>query len=261
VIVRHGGRKRWTTVDRDVVNDKRLSFRARGVLVWLLDKPDTWEVRSNAIAGAGPEGRDAIRAAFQELEQFGYMKHRKVQHDDGRWVTETWVYERPGTDSQASVVGNQASENRASVSQALYQQLTSIPDRVGETLTQEIEDDEVSEQELLNKLKVLCPKAPREEWDAVIAHARDADVDVVEFLQGQLARGRVWPSEHHADLKAIGLTRPHGELRPIDDERAESARSLHEPKLVLPPSRVAECGECHAGFRSRHYPECSKAIA
>lgn len=88
-------RTRYTTVDRRAVNDERLSFRARGILAWLLDKPDDWRFDSESIARQGIEGRDAVRAALRELREAGYMIQRKVRGGDGRIVTETLVFEHP----------------------------------------------------------------------------------------------------------------------------------------------------------------------
>ena len=130
MIIRHAQRRRFTTIDRAALNDKRLSFRARGILSWLLDKPDNWDVRSEAIADEGTEGRDAIRTALNELESYRYVRRLRRQVPGGQWITETWVFERPneeaehleevetspGTDSQASV-------DRPSVSQALSSSL------------------------------------------------------------------------------------------------------------------------------------------
>lgn len=114
MIIRHGSRRRWTTVDREAINDASLSFRARGVLVWLLDKPDNWEVRSSAIADVGKEGRDAIRTALTELEDRGYLVREKRQTQGGHWITETWVYEQP---SEMRI--DRSLENRESEGQAL----------------------------------------------------------------------------------------------------------------------------------------------
>src|SRR5690606_9938200 len=41
---------RYTAVAREPINDTRLSFRARGILVWLLDKPNDWRCDSTQIA-------------------------------------------------------------------------------------------------------------------------------------------------------------------------------------------------------------------
>lgn len=106
-IVRPPRRHRFTTIDRETVNDERLSFRARGVLAWLLDKPDDWRCESDAIARAGTEGREAIRTALRELEQVGYLERRRVQGEGGRWATIVEVRERPtATDAQESGVGS-----------------------------------------------------------------------------------------------------------------------------------------------------------
>lgn len=88
-------RKQFTVVDSRTVNDKSLSLRARGLLVWLLDKPDGWRVNSQEISKQCTEGREAIRTAIRELEDAGYVTRLKYQLDDGQWFTETIVSERP----------------------------------------------------------------------------------------------------------------------------------------------------------------------
>lgn len=88
-------RARFATIDRRTVNDERLSYRARGVLLWLLDKPDNWHGSADAIGRAGPEGRDAVRKALAELAEHGYLRRERLQGADGRWSTVTTVYERP----------------------------------------------------------------------------------------------------------------------------------------------------------------------
>ncbi len=95
--IRVAHRHRFTTVDRAALNDAALSFRARGVLVWLLDKPDDWRTTADVIAQAGKEGRDAIRAALTELEQASYLSRKKWRDSTGVWKSEWVVYEQPQT--------------------------------------------------------------------------------------------------------------------------------------------------------------------
>ena len=93
--IRVAHRARYTSIDRGLINDSRLSFRARGVLAWLLDKPDDWHCDSTAISRAGMEGRDAVRAALRELERCGYLVRKRLRAEGGRMVTESVIYERP----------------------------------------------------------------------------------------------------------------------------------------------------------------------
>jgi hypothetical protein len=109
VTLRVEDRKQFTVVDSRTINDRTLSLRARGLLVWLLDKPDGWRVNSQDISKHCPEGREAIRTAIAELEQAGYLTRLKYQLADGQWFTETVVRELPesvdSTDDRKPVSG------------------------------------------------------------------------------------------------------------------------------------------------------------
>lgn len=89
---RQGG---WVGVANETVRDKRLSFRARGVLVYLLSKPDGWSARSVSIAADGTEGREAIRAALRELAEHGYYRASRLQGEGGKWSTYVEISETP----------------------------------------------------------------------------------------------------------------------------------------------------------------------
>lgn len=93
--LRVADRLNYVQLDSRAVNDKTLSFRARGIHAWLLEKADGWTVNANGIALNGKEGRDAVRAALNELEAAGYLVRRKWRGDDGQWHSESWVYEHP----------------------------------------------------------------------------------------------------------------------------------------------------------------------
>lgn len=88
-------RHRYTSIDRGALNDRRLSYRARGILAYLLDKPDDWKTTADAIAVAGREGREAVRTALNELEAVGYLVRRKWRNEGGQWASEWTVLERP----------------------------------------------------------------------------------------------------------------------------------------------------------------------
>lgn len=93
----------FSVLSNAVLNDDRLSFRARGVLAWLLSKPADWRVRSEAIAGQSPaEGREAIRTAMRELVELGYLVREKYRDERGRCYTIQTVYEEPGTSGNPS---------------------------------------------------------------------------------------------------------------------------------------------------------------
>lgn len=102
------------------INDATLSFRARGVLAYMLEKPDGWRFSSERMAAQGKEGRDAIRAAMKELEDAGYILRRRVPTEDGQFTWEQWITDEPGCWKSAPmdgkpVTGYPTTDNQASL--------------------------------------------------------------------------------------------------------------------------------------------------
>lgn len=85
----------FAQIANTVLNDRRLSIAARGVLCYLLSKPDTWQVRCYELQHATNLGRDALRAVLRELEAAGYLIRQCTHGAGGRWVWESVVYEAP----------------------------------------------------------------------------------------------------------------------------------------------------------------------
>ena len=85
----------FMVVQNDVVRDKRLSFKARGILLEILSRPDNWVITAEGLALEGQEGRSAILTAFEELRSAGYMKTRKLRNSDGTFQTITHVFDTP----------------------------------------------------------------------------------------------------------------------------------------------------------------------
>lgn len=91
--------------------DERLSFRARGVLAYLLSRPVGWTATSEGLSKQAKEGRDAVRTALNELLDAGYLIRVKRHDERGQWVTDVHVTDSPATENQASA--NQSSANQA----------------------------------------------------------------------------------------------------------------------------------------------------
>ncbi|MGW7597263.1 hypothetical protein [Streptomyces antimycoticus] len=97
----------WVPVANTTAQSRRLSWRAKGLLLDLLSFPDGYEITFDKLiamarASGDPdvEGRDAMRRALQELERKGYVAHvRKHMKDEETerifWRTETVVCDDP----------------------------------------------------------------------------------------------------------------------------------------------------------------------
>lgn len=109
----------FTILDNLTLRDPRLSWKARGLLAFLLSMPDNWRTNSDHLQHCGPDGRDSVRAGLRELEAAGYLERRKVRSESGRWSSETVVYDRPRHPQAGERIHPSMTDNPAPESQAL----------------------------------------------------------------------------------------------------------------------------------------------
>lgn len=92
-------------LDKKISEDGRLSWAARGMLIFLLGKPDHWEVSVTHLRGATaksakPTGRDGIYGLLDELITTGYIKRVQPRSEGGVLSKVTYlVSENPCPDS------------------------------------------------------------------------------------------------------------------------------------------------------------------
>ena len=90
----------YVMIDRRPVENPKMSFKAKGILTYLLSRPDGWEVSVADLIKRGTDKEAAIRAGLKELKNAGHMKYT-VSRKSGRitgWLIE--VYEVPDSDFQ-----------------------------------------------------------------------------------------------------------------------------------------------------------------
>jgi len=94
-ILRIPKERNYTVLDNGFLTDERLSWEARGLLGYLLSKPDDWQVRLYDLVRRGPAGEHKIRRMLRELGEAGYLRRHRFRGPDGRFEWLTMVIERP----------------------------------------------------------------------------------------------------------------------------------------------------------------------
>lgn len=101
----------YTVLHRAALNDARLSWKAKGIIAYMLSMPDDWVFYVEELIKHSSDGEKAFRSGFKELTKCGYVKRYPVYENKKivRW--ETIVYESPYTSeyhllSQNVQVGN-----------------------------------------------------------------------------------------------------------------------------------------------------------
>jgi len=90
-------RNYFDIIDKRTVNDTRLSWEARGLLITLLSFQDDWVVNMKHLATISPNaGRDKLKRILDELEEYGYLTKAYVRQETGSFgEVERTVYEMP----------------------------------------------------------------------------------------------------------------------------------------------------------------------
>lgn len=85
----------YAVIPNNVTHDTRISFKAKGILAYLLSKPDDWTVRMEDLVNQGPDGKAAIKTAMRELRDAGYAELKTI-HVEGKARGKTWeIADRP----------------------------------------------------------------------------------------------------------------------------------------------------------------------
>ncbi len=90
-IVRAPRRHRFVTIDLSAIEDTRLSWAARGLLAYLLSRPDDWKVLVNDLRKRGDLGRDGIYRLLRELRTAGYVRFLQSRNPQGRMRGGTYI--------------------------------------------------------------------------------------------------------------------------------------------------------------------------
>lgn len=100
----------FTTLSNELLQDRRLSLKARGLLGLMLSLPDSWSFNVRGLATLCREGTDAVRSALRELEAAGYVRRRRTCGPRGKYDRGAYeVYEKPTPENPA--LDNPALEN------------------------------------------------------------------------------------------------------------------------------------------------------
>lgn len=106
----------FTMMDNRTINDERLSFGAKGVLLYLLSKKDNWTPIIIDIEKHNSRKEHYVRSAIKELIDYGYIERKKIR-EKGRFVgTEYIIFENPSlredfTTSRFSTCGKSGTNN------------------------------------------------------------------------------------------------------------------------------------------------------
>lgn len=132
--IKKGSKNPYLMVLRSVAQDDRLSLKSRGLMLYLLSLPDDWQIYQREIAKHFPDGEFAIRGAFKQLKNYGYIKSTRLRDEKGTYCGYEYVlFEEPPNYQLLQVVKKSMAESYSGMSRADVEQ-------AGLTYTEDMED-------------------------------------------------------------------------------------------------------------------------
>lgn len=81
----------FAIVYRHITNHPKLSLKAKGLMLYLIDKPDGWNFTIFGIMSQNQkESRYSIRKTLNELRSMGFVKITKVKNEHGKFAGYLW---------------------------------------------------------------------------------------------------------------------------------------------------------------------------
>ena len=115
--------RNYTTIHNEFLKRKDLSWKAKGIMTYLLSLPDDWVVNLDEIKRNATDGESSFRSGWKELASAGYVSRQPVRDEKTKKIDywETVIKESISKDKSHNVenhnvgihqVGNHKVDNR-----------------------------------------------------------------------------------------------------------------------------------------------------
>ena len=88
-------KKDYTIMSNYHLRDKSLSYKAKGLLSFMLSLPEDCDYSLNGLVAISKESRDGIRSILKELQEQHYLEIEKYRNDKGLFEYNYLIYEIP----------------------------------------------------------------------------------------------------------------------------------------------------------------------
>jgi len=89
-------KKHFKLLSLESLQDTRLSWKAKAIHLYLMSRPDGWDVIHADLIARSSEGREAVNNGIKELKRFGYLSIESERDEQGTIKHWTWnVTESP----------------------------------------------------------------------------------------------------------------------------------------------------------------------
>lgn len=98
----------YVMVNKKLSTSKTISWKAKGIILYLLSLPDNWQVYESEITKHATDGIRSTRSGIKELISAGYIQRHQKRSDNAHFAGfEYIVHEQPQTSLKSTVITKQ----------------------------------------------------------------------------------------------------------------------------------------------------------
>ena len=160
--IREKKEKNYTVVDNTFIRDCTLSWKAKGVMVYLLSLPEDWKIYKSEVQKHATDGKDSLTSAINELKEHGYIVTENVKNEKGQFAGTIYkIVEKPLTENPTS--GNPTLLNTNNTNYLYNNNSADAPvDKIKE-FAQSLEEND----KILQSKKSLLDREPKNDIEKV----------------------------------------------------------------------------------------------
>lgn len=81
----------YILLDREPIKNKKLSWKAKGILTYFMSLPDNWDIQMIEVQTHATDGMTSFRNGIHELKEAGYMIHHVIRDKKKRIIKHIYL--------------------------------------------------------------------------------------------------------------------------------------------------------------------------
>ncbi|MBV2153672.1 hypothetical protein [Kitasatospora sp. SUK 42] len=260
----------FTVLPNALLQYRKLSYTARGLLADLLSRPDGWREGGRHMADTSPQGRGAIRKALKELTDAGFYRVETIRLPDGTVRTENHVYDTPWLTAPTATrpAAGEPTTGRTDLPVVKERdQGTSLPPLPAATEKVRLDDlpDEQLREAVATLFRVIRPEprlrlgqAEAEELAPLVAQWLRRGSTPADLIQALLPG---LPAPMHSAPAVLRYRLQHKMPPPRSPERPPTARYTECRECRDPVPRPGICRSCAGLVKRSAASGCAASVA
>jgi hypothetical protein len=161
----------FTQVANEVLNDKKISWKAKGLFAYLYSKPQGWNFAGERIVADGTDKKAAVFSGLKELEEAGYLDRKKLK--SGRVEYLVKFSKKPITENKEEALAeNKPIADFAKEGKSQLAKIGTISNKEKETKKEEDKEGEAPAWTEVNEIIDLF-KAVNPSWERLFKNSTE----------------------------------------------------------------------------------------